>query len=597
MTIVKSLLLILAFAGYLLGYRKHMRLPLCFFPALTVSACALLLYGFALVGMMRAGFALVIAFGLFLLARYAPGTKPAQLKSILKSPSMLFLGAGVLWAFVVTRGTNISYIDDYTHWYHVCKVLHFDGLLPHTTELEFYNYVPGTALMITLLTDCVGFSAENCFFAQNCLHMAFLCALFAPMECEAGKRNRALCCCVTLAGCALVMGATYGVYELLVDIIIALTAAAAFALMVFGPKGGLRDAGVVVILCFCALIKNTGLLFAALTGGFWFVCCRGEKENGKRALMTALVPVAVNLSYLLRTKLIFAGAQDAPHSLSAGRFLAVFKSKTWEWIFEVIGKYLHRTAGLEGTPQVLVFWLLIAVLAIAALSIGRNRTASIARAAAICAAVSGAAYIAFLLGMYLFSMPMGEDWTLAAYERYMGTIVVYIGALATLTLSQMTLNAPACASIFAAAALIPGLLLLPPGYLLGYTHYRPVYPYTRTMADLANAALPEGAQRDTGSYLVLWDIERYPSFGDHYMKARYCVRTKLRAEDVTAFNVDSFMQYVMTDEESMERMRERENLVLLSDLSDYPELADALGVESLTPGIHPIDNENRRESK
>lgn len=601
MSLLSAMLLLLSACGFALLYNvsapRH-GLPVCAFPALFVSGSVCALYLAALAGVLPAMQVFLVLSGL-VCGALALALLWRGRGRLTASVSFIFLFVGILWAFVITRGTNIAHIDDFTHWFRICRVLHYDGAFCTTGELEFIHYVPGTALFITLLTRFIGFSAENCLFAQNVMNISFLCLLFAPLECAKAREKGDAPLHLALVGIAsaALCGLNIGVYELMVDAVLAFAPLAAFSLLLAVPEthSTAKTAALVLLLSFAALAKTSGLLFAATTA-LLCLALRGlpVRKRVLRAALTLAVPAALNAAYGLRANLLYANAAAAPHSLSAARFLAEFRQKSWEDIFGIIRRFLTGALGLTGLAQAVLPMLCFVLLLMLALRLWKKAPDTLR--VFVYAVLFWAVYCAGLLGMYLFSMRMESDSELVAFWRYLGTGAAYIIGMTVCLLLMLARGEGRRRFICVLAGLLAVCCALTPcGYILGQEHPAPLHEYTRGMKDAFDANVPSNTAHTSASYLVLWDDEAFTDYGDSFGKARYIACTMLRCDlgNVNCYTPAELSRTKRADPDWFYLVtRYTDYLVLPSDMQERrAEIGELLDAEDLSAGIHPLRKE------
>jgi len=167
--IMKSGILLLSMLGFAMLYQRR-HLPLCFFPITAASGMTLVVYLAGLAGFLKLGSYAVVLLGLLLLIRYFDMKKIAAFFS---DWSIWFVIVSVVWLYVITRGTMLADYDEGTHWYRICKSMHYEGAFPSTPDIFFFTYMPGCQTWIYLLTRFIGFSIPNLCFAHNTLNILY----------------------------------------------------------------------------------------------------------------------------------------------------------------------------------------------------------------------------------------------------------------------------------------------------------------------------------------------------------------------------------------------------------------------------------------
>ena len=360
----------------------------------------------------------------------------------------LFLAAAGL-TLLAERGRVIDNHDELAHWAIAAKTVITQGRLPNMadTAVEFVDYPPAATLWIKVVCDVVGFSDGSMLFAQSLLFLAAMLA-FAPL-CK--KRWYAG---AAVLGYTVYMAALSVAYrQLRVDgMLTALTAGvwAITAALRRQPRRAL--AASLPVLCFLAILKNSGLFFVVL-GAIPLVVLLARKETPrtlKTAGLAALPLAAPALTWWLwqtHVALVFVDADASKHAASLSAYADQLGGKTpediaafWE---EFRGFWLFVS-----DPPVLRLYACVAVfvLVVVALSVlGWMRWRAAAGYAAACVAAT-AAYVAALAATYLFSMNTDEMLAIASIRRYAASWFECLPAAAivlTLVHLEPALTAPA----------------------------------------------------------------------------------------------------------------------------------------------------------
>lgn len=332
----------------------------------------------------------------------------------------LFLAAAGA-TLLLERGRVIDNHDELAHWAIAAKTVVTEGRLPNMadTMVEFVDYPPAATLWIKVVCDLVGFSDGSMLFAQSLLFLAAILA-FAP-----------LCKKRWYAGAA-VLG--YGVYmaclsvawrELRVDgMLTALTAGvwAVTAALRHEPKRAL--AASLPVLCFLAILKNSGMFFVVL-GAIPLVVLlvRAEKKRSLKTAGFAALPLAAPaLTWWLwqaHVALVFVEGASSKHAASLTAYGEQLSGKTPEDIAAFWEKF-RSFWFLVSDPPVLRLHLFSAVFLLTCLVLALFKAMRWRVAAGYAAAwaSSTAVYVAALAGTYLFSMNTDEMLAIASIRRY-----------------------------------------------------------------------------------------------------------------------------------------------------------------------------------
>ena len=155
-------LLLLSFVGYYTAYKTFIKGHSSFYPMIYTALAVLFVYFVGLFGLISIApiiFALggTILLPITVLYRRKKGSDALWCVSDLYVS--IFIVLGIIWGYVVTRRIGLSHPDDFSHWFRICKVINDEELYPHTSDIRYPMYLPGTATWIYFFTRFVGFDA------------------------------------------------------------------------------------------------------------------------------------------------------------------------------------------------------------------------------------------------------------------------------------------------------------------------------------------------------------------------------------------------------------------------------------------------------
>ena len=456
--------------------------------------------------------------------------------------AVLFLAAAGA-TLLLERGRVIDEHDELAHWAIAAKTILNNGRLPNMGDLavEYVDYPPAAALWIKLVCNLTGFSDGSMVFAQSLLFLAAILA-FAPL-CK--KRWYAG---AAVLGYAVYMACASIAYrELRVDgmlTVLTVAAWAATAALRREPKRAL--AAVLPVLCFLAILKNSGMFFVVL-GGIPLVVLLvrdGHKRSLKAAGLAALPLAAPALTWWLwqvHVKQVFVNGESSKHAASLTAYAERLGDKTPESIAEFWKEFAgFWMSALD--PAVLRLYafsaafLLVCVL-LAVLKAVRWRAAA-GFAAAWAAAT--AVYVAALAGTYLFSMSAEEMVVLASIGRYAASYFECLPAAAIILVlvnlepaleepGRLHGLLPAGARQWQAFVLCAVLTVFSAGFAAAYGDASNLWRSARAVSADArqNYWLDLKAQYglpDRASYLLYTNANQVDTWSERYV-ARYALNT------------------------------------------------------------------------
>lgn len=429
---------------------------------------------------------------------------------------LFLLAAGA--TLLLERGRVIDNHDELAHWAIAAKTILTTGHLPNMadTAVQFVDYPPATALWIKAVCNLTGFSDGGMLFAQSLLFLAAMLA-FAPL-----CRKRWYAGAAVLGYAAYMACLSVAYRELRVDGMLTVLTAAVWAITASLRREPYRALGAALpVLCFLAILKNSGLFFAALAVlPLCVLLLRAARPLQPRKLWAPAVAVAAPvLSWWLwkaHVALVFVDASISKHAASLNAYASQVNSKRpediaafWEsfrgfWLF-------------VSDPPVMRLYACAAVFLLTCLVLALMR-AMRPRAAVgytVAGVVATALYVAGLAGTYLFSMNTDEMLAIASIRRYAASYFECLPA-AALVLALLYLESaldaagpllPAGRRSVAAALLCGALAVFGFGFVGAHGNFRTLWTSARAYAASARQtfwldlkqqyALPDGA-----SYLL-----------------------------------------------------------------------------------------------
>ena len=590
MSAVLTAAFLISLAGYYLGYSLYVKRANAFFPLIFVSFTVTVLYIFGLAGILWAGLYAVLLAGIALIPLLLIRRKkdiPAALKGAVSDLLPVYIIAGTVWVFCITRGVGLSHSDDFSHWYRICKIMHYDGGLPVTRDLSFTTYMPGMALWIWFITSITGFAPDRCLFAQSLINLAALASFFSLGRKEnkgiSGKIGILLITCLmSVVLCSM----DVNTYCLPPDTTLALIPMAAVFFILDSRKDESRTDLIMLILIMVLEVftKVPGILFA------FFICVfrlrrsdlkgTGRKKALLKGFLPFIIPMVLFYSYIIRANIVYGDIDLSDQGFSLTRFIAMFMLKTGDQIKAIAGRFLYELFAFTGdmSMQVRVLWLLFAVMAVILVVMFKKKDIGYKelKKAVLELFVLFISYSIFLLMVYLFSMYDNEadGDHLNCFYRYIGSVTVFVCGVIAYCLfgifnrkeNKWKILGPLLTSAVLAAVAV---LMFDIGYIAGADYYRPAEEYTTNAWDLCNEYAQERTTYNEESYFLVYDendiIDSYPF--------------KIKLIGIVYFRSNNVYAYMLTDlehgnvmPEDLQAIRNCDHLVTMGDMSDHADL-------------------------
>lgn len=598
-----GLILAAAILGYALLWKAKTKLPICFFPITAISGMTVCVYIFGLLGFLKIGCVVVTLGGFLCLWRYSSWH---NIKSIFCDWSIWFYIFATIWLFFITRHSGLSHIDDYNHWYRICKAMNYDNTYPITPDIRFYTYVPGTATWIYLLTRFIGFNVSNCFFAQGILNISCLLSFFSVFNNKNNEKYKYLVlfniCLASILLCAI----DISTYALLVDTVVAFVPLAALVIVLSEPNIKELTIPLCLLLSFAAIIKNSCLFFVFVT-----IIIVGFKYNLKKhwfkyIVLCLCVPILIYEAYFVRSSFYYAGMTEASQNISISRFVSLMHEKGYDTILSICKKFFLQITDIGNDTGVTIcfFWFIVfLIIYFCAKSLQTfdsskqrkeysklnnfSRTIGYSMVFGVAILLT---YSILLLCTYVFSMTTSEANKLACFYRYFGTIVIYLlgGGIYTLLKEFTIFQKNKYNLLILCFTLCYSILFYNFGYIFGYKHYKPVESYNDYGYKLLYENIEENTHYTDNSYLVLWNVNDFNAAPPRNNgQLRNMAITWLRSTNIRVISNEDIAKGL--DEKVLQDLINYDYLVTLSDMSEQVEaLKDYLPVQDYKVGICPI---------
>lgn len=597
MLILLPVLLCLSLLGCYLGYSLYIKRSFAFFPILYVASTVVILYLTGLFGSLIPGFVLVIGGGIALIPLCVIKKKDEiipSLKKLVADPSFYFMIIGAVWVFVITRGVLPSHSDDFSHWFRICKMMHYENAYPTNPDLGFTTYAPGTATWIWFITTVAGYGPDKCFFAHSLINLAALNAFFSVK----GKKylTPVFVVVISIALCAM----DVNTYCLLTDTTIALVPLAAMFFIMKEEKKDYLKGFILFTLLMCLeiLIKVSGIPFVVFVCLYRIKVCKDYEPSAKLKktagrLLPLILPIGLFYTYVIRANIVFGNIELSGQGFSITRFLAMFFLKTGDDINAIIRRFGYEMFAFFGdiSMQVRLIWISFIAMAVIILVMGKKNTAiKNLKSITLALFVFFAVYSVILLLTYLFSMYVNEADSehLNSFFRYIGSVAIFVFGVLAYKLYEVFSEEDGKKGITGAcavtvASLLVGTVMFNSGYILGADHLVSEEHFTTNAWELLTEYAEERTEYNEDSYFVVYHEEDV--MDDFEFKTRIAAGTYLRTNYVYAVSVEVLEEGSMS-ESDRETIRNCDYLLTLGDMEDELDIIrEYVDVDSYVPGV------------
>jgi len=402
----------------------------------------LMLYGFAMTGMLNLGIQIVTYFGIalvviwFALNFWHKGR--LQFEGI-HLFDFWMIGLGIAMVHTLLKSPLVHY-DNFSHWAVMVKFMTFTGRLPGAADklISFTSYPPATALYITQFVHWTGFSDGTMLVAQFLLIWAASYAIFAGLR----DRSRALtgfALCFTLA-ISFVFNVAIRLNNLLVDYVLPIIAVAALiGIFVYRKRPLLLCVHTAIFIGALMLVKNSATFFVVMIGVYFFyILLTNGRGHWYRKLMTIPLQLITTIGagaapflwWEWHVKHTFTVSK---HQISAQAYTKQLNGESHQELLKIGHKFIEQIFSqnsLSTKGILLINVVLIGTWIYARL---RQHQRNNLLGMAFLLDFVFIAYYGSLFGMYILSMPYTEAIVLDGFERYMSSMVIlnlFIGAVA-----------------------------------------------------------------------------------------------------------------------------------------------------------------------
>lgn len=504
--LIRLCLLAISLGGYLLYFRKRIRIELA--AGVLFASIGSVMFAAGILHILKETAWLIFAVGLYLSFQEAKGwSGKKRFREFQESDNaaftLMYLVLAAIFFFVLLFRSEFTHYDNFSHWGVAAKLVSQKDMFPNAsdTNLTFHSYPLGSAAFIYFITEIVGTAPEWLqMWAQAILMVGMLTGVLVF-----GKG--AVCLGAACAGIVMLLCGNTGFVDLLVDTLLPVTAIGAMSFCIYYQKD-LQERLLFVIpyVVFLVAIKNSGALFAVLVLSFSLFAIPRTKENLKKWLIAAASPVVIIFFWNKHVEQIFEGGTLSKHAMHMDNFRQVVAEKTTADLIKIIKAFGFQVAQCVN-PVLYLF--LIGLLLLLFRRFVLKKDCRMLRDTLCFAGISYLLYQLGLLGMYILTMPIAEALVMAGFERYHQTILLFVSGLVLIAAIQEIHDSGEGARRLLTGVVLTGCILL--GIMAAL---QPNFRYY-TKQSLANTdrekfdrLISDYALKDKETYLILLSEDR-----------------------------------------------------------------------------------------
>ena len=443
--------LIVSTVGYLLFMVRLGGVRVTVAPFVWASLVVLLLYGFALAGLLAGGAVAVMVLGILLgaFALWRGGVDVAGLRAF--DPAYLLFAVPFILIYRAIPDDFLFLVWDELSFWAKSQRLIFDSaaLLKADSPVAFKNYPPAQQLFQYYFSVWLGWSEKNVLFAQDVFLFSALMGAIGALVTRPLQAGIAF-----LTACAFIYFLHSDYATIYSDSLVAGCFAGCVAMALQPLDRGYAALPLVVCLCAFVLVKEVALIFAVVALAVLALnrlCdpatatgsrgCVGRAVGALKAVATCALPVGVTI---LTWRWYVSGILPPPIDYGSPTFAAYANGQLGPRLDVTLSAFtqgMFRPAYVESVGVRGGFGLsLVATIAVLAgvslvatlLARANDRLKSGLTLLTLFAGVF--AYLAFLLWTYLFYFTEYEGTRIASFDRYtlsyvLGWMVVVYGML------------------------------------------------------------------------------------------------------------------------------------------------------------------------
>ena len=400
-------------------------------PLISLSAAIILLYSFAIFGLLDFGAYFVLALGL---AAY-PLTLIYQRKNIkaflkrLAGPGFAVFAALAVALYFICRPIVTGAWDEYSHWALIVRNMLMTGGLPRSGGAVLYiTYPPATPLFQYMFMKAASCPEGMMYYAQSVLIAA---ALAAMLKGQSYRKPLTLLLSFVLPVLAVVKFSVHNIFNIFPDYLMAVMAAAAFV-MYYKSERRISDALKLLPVMFMLSLVRTNAIMFAVFALFSMGAVLASERSFKKKFMHILLPFASGALGILSWQ-IYIKATGAEAVLGGGtpffpvdaaRLVVILDNFKSALFFTKLGT-VYQPIYLASSAMAFAF-MAAALTVIIHFMLKKDEAA---RRRVLYVNIS----FFILFAVYCISLILGyqclftepEAMSLASYSRYMGTFFMF----------------------------------------------------------------------------------------------------------------------------------------------------------------------------
>lgn len=455
---VKLFLFIMSMTGFVFYTRRNLNIQVEFIPIIVITMLSNILFLSGMLNILPLMIKIIFILGVIILVSeififYKSRLLLFELSRYITPGIIVFIIAAFFYLLLLKDQRLIHY-DNFSHWGLVVKNILYADALPtlQNAKITYNSYPTGSAMFIYYFCKIVGMSEGLAIFGQMIVLLSGLLSLFsftsyqilskAKTKIQIIKKNVINIIIILL--CIYLLNGPSPIHGLLVDTLLNVIGLSMFVIIYYYFETPQKIViPIISLVVYLTLVKNSGLFFVYFSLFFYAVSIirHGFDKrlsipdnlfNFRKYIPIYVLPVLIFYLWSKRVEMVFSGGREGRHTMSIESYANIFKTRTSDELQTIIRSFLN-TISNEFTFQI----ILVSVFLIVFVFIHYFTKKKIAKRLIVVATTTLGMYIIYnigLLGVYIFSMPIGEAIRLAGYRRYIITVVNFLVGVATITI-------------------------------------------------------------------------------------------------------------------------------------------------------------------
>ncbi len=413
--------------GYWEFFRRKTKVNIYFLPVLTVAVQASVLFMAGLLNVLVEISLLLTLAGIAALIWFIVSDRGILWVKHYQKTGYIYFGFILVVILMLVNGKVVSQYDNFSHWALVVRQMLLNDRFPNFQDsvIVYQEYPLGSASFIYYVAKIVGEAESIWMFAQG--YMIIACILPVFMYC---RKNRVLSFAFMCLATNFILVYNIKITDLLVDTLLPLAAMSMLLFTYYAGKNNDTCTELYLTIPFSIWIiqiKNAGIFFSIIATLWILTRIKSRREvfrKGEtvRTVLTAFAPYVSLFLWQKHCDYVFLKADTSTHAMTAQNYMSELSERTPQDIWKICSSWIKFCLTYK---DVWLIFLCLAVAGVIYYFIYKKYRREF-YSAALFAVILYIVYQIGTMGMYVFSMPLGEALVLAGSIRYCKSILLAV---------------------------------------------------------------------------------------------------------------------------------------------------------------------------